>query len=249
MNGEHDGYGAFARVYDRALGDLFFRGAAAMVDELDRRYPYRGHRTHLDLCCGTGLAVRHFAQKGWASFGLDASFPMASRARERGGRVFLSDVRSFHTRQSFARITCLYDSLNHLMEESDMRAVFECARRSMDRSSLFWFDLNHPDSYPDVWGLADPYIARGDDYDVEIATGYSSMENLAFGHITGWVAIGGERVSIDEEHFQRAWWDSEIVALLETSGLEVVDIVSFDPFSDDFLEHDDVKQMYVVKKA
>jgi len=54
-----DAYGAFARVYDKALGELFFHGVALVLRALEAEYPTE-RRTHLDIACGTGLAMRHF---------------------------------------------------------------------------------------------------------------------------------------------------------------------------------------------
>jgi SAM-dependent methyltransferase len=243
-----DSYGAFARVYDRALGELFFRGVARVLRALEAEYP-AGRKTHLDLACGTGLAMRHFAARGFRSFGVDASYAMASRARARGLDVIVADVREVTLGARFERITCLYDSLNHILATEELGRVFAMVESLMTDSSLFWFDLNHPDSYHGVWSIAEPYVSDGDDYHLEIDTRYDEAANLATGRVTGWHAAGGVVHAIDETHYQRAWSRDEVLSQLGASGLEPLDVVPFDPFAPQVFVESDVKEMFVARRA
>ena len=54
-----EAYGAFAYAYDKALGERFFKSVRRLLDDLLERYP-TPKRSHLDLACGTGLAVESF---------------------------------------------------------------------------------------------------------------------------------------------------------------------------------------------
>lgn len=242
-----DAYGAFARVYDKALGELFFHGVASVLRALEAEYPTE-RKTHLDLACGTGLAMRHFVSRGWSSRGIDASYAMASRARERGLSVVIADIRAPGFRTRFERITCLYDSLNHLLERDDLSRAFASVASLMDESSLFWFDVNHPDSYHGIWAIAEPYVSSGDDYHLEIATRYDEGASLATGRVHGWHDSGGARHVIDETHYQRPWERDDVLSLLSENNLEVVEVFGFDPFAARVFEGSDVKEMYVVKR-
>lgn len=240
-----DSYDAFALVYDRGLGRIFFDGVRPLLDQLDREYPSR-RRSHLDLACGTGLAVRYFRAKGFDSTGLDASVPMLGESRRRGDSVFAADVRAFSLRRTFGRITCLYDSLNHVMDDEDLSLVFSSVRDVMDRESLFWFDVNHPSSYGTIWSIPDPYMAGGSDWDLSIDTRYDAGRNMANARVTGRCSIAGEVVEIDEMHYQRAWTDLDVRRLLADAGLGVVDVVRFNPFGFGGDSDAAVKLMYVV---
>src|ERR1700740_1006947 len=98
MGGES--YGAFAYAYDQALGRRFFRAVQRLlVTSLEERPSVE--KTHLDLACGARDA------------------PSARRLRTpctRGRRLHGPASCALPRRRTFARITCLYDSLNHLME-------------------------------------------------------------------------------------------------------------------------------------
>jgi SAM-dependent methyltransferase len=227
-----ESYGAFAYAYDQALGRSFFQAVRRVVEEALEKYP-AGTRTHLDVACGTGLAVEMFQRLGYRSVGLDASLPMLGVARRRARHLVAADFRALPFAGTFERITCLYDSLNHLKQRDELTAAFRAVRGVMDASSLFLFDMNHPDVYPAVWGMRDPYISTGVDHHLEIATKYRKRERIGYGLVTGWAKLAdGRRVEIRETHEQRAWQEHEILDCLREGGLEPVEINGFDPFQE-----------------
>ena len=91
----------------------------------------------------------------------------------------------------------------------------------MDEESLFLFDVNHPDIYPAVWGMADPYVASGDDYHLEIATSFRAREKLGRALVTGWAKIGGAKVEIHETHRQRSYSERDITKALKDRSLMI----------------------------
>lgn len=224
-----EAYGAFAYAFDKALGTRFWSAARGLVERALETYP-TGKRTHLDVACGTGLALEYFRANGWTSTGIDASLPMLQIARSRSMRIAAADVRALPFRGAFSRITCLYDSLNHLLERGDLVAGFGAMRALMDDDSLLMFDMNHADIYPEVWGVADPFRANGPDFELEMHTTYSRRERMGEAIITGWAKMGDVRVAIRERRRQRAYSEKEIVAALADAGLRPLQVVDFDPY-------------------
>jgi len=242
-----EAYGAFAYAYDRALGERFFRAAQRMLDDLLAQYP-TAKRTHLDLACGTGLVVDYFRTRGWTSTGVDASVAMLEMARTRSPRLVAGDFRALPFSGRFARVTCLYDSLNHLLEAQELAAAFRAVRAVMDHDSLFLFDMNHPEIYPEVWGISDPFIAKGRDYHLEIATTYRSREKIGRAMVTGWADMNGKRVEIHEQHRQRAYSEREITKALSEAKLVPVDVIDFDPYNEaDAVDAQTVKLFFVCR--
>ena len=239
-----EAYGAFAHAYDRALGNRFFKAVRTLLDQTLEKYP-TPERTHLDVACGTGLILEHFRERGWKSAGIDASMDMLLRA---SGRVAAADMRALPFRGTFARITCLYDSLNHLLEASELAAAFEAMRGVMREDSLLLFDMNHPEIYPEVWGIAEPFASTGEDYHLEIATTYRKRDRLATAMVSGWAKVGGKRVAIREQHRQRAYSEREIVDALAEARLEPVEVIDFDPYGEE-IEARTVKLFFVARPA
>ncbi len=239
-------YGAFAFAYDKALGERFFKSARKQLDALLTRYPAATH-THLDVACGTGLTMEFFASRGWTTVGVDASMPMLAVARERARNLVAGDFRTLPLRGTFARITCLYDSLNHLKSRTDLVAAFRSVRRVMSHDSLFFFDMNHPDIYPEIWGMKEPFVASGAGYHLEIATSFRRRDGIGRALVTGWaMPLPGRRVEIRETHEQRAYSEREIVESLGDASLAVVEVIDFDPYNEaENLDAGGVKFLFV----
>ncbi len=226
-----EAYGAFAWAYDDALGKRFFRSARKLLTPFFAMPPRE--KTHLDLACGTALAVELFTQKGYRSIGVDASLPMLRAGRRRARRVTAGDMRALPLRGTFSRITCLYDSLNHVQQRDELVAVFREVRRLMSAESIFLFDMNHPEIYPVIWGMKEPFIESGTSFHLEIATKYFRPEKRGQALVTGWATLpNGERAKIHETHEQRAWSRREIVGALREAHLTALSVDDFDPFSE-----------------
>ena len=223
-----EAYGAFAYAYDQALGERFFRSVRRLLNRVLTAHPTKD-RTHLDVACGTALAMQYFEQRGFESFGVDLSLPMLQLARRRASRVIAGDMRALPLRRRFARITCLYDSLNHLQE---LQTVFAAIRAVLADDGLFMFDVNHPDIYPDIWGNDEPFIADGEDFHLEMATKFRQRDRVAQAMVTGWAVVGGERVAIREQRQQRAYSEREIIDALASAALAPEEMIEFDPYGE-----------------
>lgn len=224
-------YGAFAYAYDQALGERYFRAVRRLLVDVLDRYPSETP-THLDVACGTGLAMPFFAGRGFVTTGVDFSPVMLNVARRRADRLVTGDVRALPFRGSFARITCLYDSLNHLLYPRDLVFAFGEIASVMDGESLFIFDMNHPEVYPDVWGMKEPFVDEGRDFHLEIATTYRRRDQIGRALVTGWALVKGRRIAIRERHTQRSYEREEIIAALTEGGLAPIEIREFDPWAE-----------------
>ncbi|HEX9502345.1 MAG TPA: class I SAM-dependent methyltransferase [Thermoanaerobaculia bacterium] len=227
-----ESYGAFAYAYDQALGQRFFRAVRRILTRVLDRFPAK-KKTHLDVACGTGLAIDFFTKRGFRSVGVDLSLPMLRLARRRARHRVAGDMRALPLRGKFARVTCLYDSLNHLKSINDLRMTFSSIADAMDDDGLLLFDVNHPEIYPAIWGNDDPFIADGRDYHLEMATKYRSRDRIAQAMVTGWAELpSGGRVRIRERREQRAYSEREIVDALASAALVPMEMIEFDPFGE-----------------
>ncbi len=243
-----EAYDAFAYAYDQALGERFFKAIRHVLTDLLRRHPTAG-QSHLDLACGTGLAMRFFIERGWTSTGVDASLPMLAVARRRAHRLVAGDVRALPLREPFDCVTSLYDSLNHLKDCYELARTFRQVRALMGKDSLFVFDLNHPEVYPHVWGMDEPYVAQGEGFYLALKTSYRKRERIARGRATGWAQIGGVRVPINELHEQYAFSRAEVESALKVAGMPAVEVMDFDPFGQSERARHKVKLIFVCRVA
>lgn len=227
-----EAYDAFAYAYDAALGAPFFAVLKAQLEKLLSRYDVRGR--HLDLACGTGHALRFFAEHGLHSFGVDASLPMLRAGIGAAATLELvaGDLRELPFRGRFDLLTSFYDSFNHLLTRDDLASAFRSVRRLMHERSLFWFDVNHPRAYTEVWSIDDPFVSEGSDYRLQIETWFDRSSKLATADVSGFRKIGDVTIDIKETHLQRSYSERELLTLLKGAGLRVVEKFGFNPFDD-----------------
>ena len=204
-----------------------------MLDNVLERFPALPAKTHLDVACGTGLAMRHYARRGFVTTGIDNSMPMLRMARARAPRLVAADMRALPLVRPFSLVTCLYDALNHMLDREDLVAAFREIARVMDDGALFVFDMNHPDIYPIVWGMKEPFLEEGDDFSLEIATSWHPRKRLGRALCRGWRHLpDGERVEIRERHEQRSYSEEEIVSALGEASLVPFETRTFDPYGE-----------------
>lgn len=135
-----DTFEGLAHYYDRIMShvdyDRWFAVGTALADLLPR--PIR----HLDAACGTAVFLQKLRQVGWGSMGIDLSGAMLRMARKTPPKppVAQADVRALPFRQSFGYITCLFDSINFLLEPGDVRRAFREFAGALTDGGLLYFD-------------------------------------------------------------------------------------------------------------
>lgn len=129
--------------------------------------------SYVDLGCGTGtstLALAESLPTTWQVVGIDSAPAMlkeAARKRDILSQPLppiqwqLGDIRTWYgkTEPSFDApvrlMTCLYDTLNHLLAEDDLAACFaQCVasfKAAPNPSGVFVFDLNTWENYELCW--------------------------------------------------------------------------------------------------
>jgi SAM-dependent methyltransferase len=142
--------GLMARVYDKAYS-ANARAWAPLIRGFHESRPQASAlpRNVLDLCCGNGVLVRHFAEQGYQCFGVDLSRSMLDRAAKSlaavSERVTLvcSDVTDFELpgQPPIGLAISTMDSLNHLPGEADLASCFKLVSGMLCPGGLFVFDL------------------------------------------------------------------------------------------------------------
>lgn len=143
MNAGQDSFVEIARYYDRIMSYVnygrWFAVASTIAESLTKGF------VHLDAACGTGTLLRKFQQAGWNSVGIDLSAAMlrAGRAasREDAPPAAAADLRALPFRGSIDYVTCLFDSINFLLEIEDVRKAFGEISTALTPSGLLYFDV------------------------------------------------------------------------------------------------------------
>lgn len=117
-------YDAFARVYDAAQFDGF---ALTLITKARELVDPTGAEV-IDLACGSGSFLTRFLEVRSPSrvTGIDRSRAMLERARGKRPDILwvCGDLLSIPLNTEADAVFCLYDSLNYLDSEADLKRAF-----------------------------------------------------------------------------------------------------------------------------
>ncbi|HTE61087.1 MAG TPA: methyltransferase domain-containing protein, partial [Solirubrobacteraceae bacterium] len=140
---ESSPYDVLAPAYDVLTAASRHDEWLTAIERVALAHGLRGRRV-LDVACGTGKSFAPLLRRGYDVTACDASAAMAARARARGAphaRVLVADMRSLPLLGAFDLITCLDDSLNHLVEPDDVVAALDGMRANLATDGVMVFDV------------------------------------------------------------------------------------------------------------
>ncbi len=135
-----DPFAELARHYDPLMAHVDYGRWFFTADALTELLP--PVFTHVDAGCGTGVFLERTRGAGWRSAGVDLSPAMLRSARRTRGAlpVAVADLRALPLHNGAHFITCLFDSLNFLLEEEDVRRAFRSLAEALRPGGLLYFD-------------------------------------------------------------------------------------------------------------
>lgn len=127
-------------IYERAdIYEAIYRGrgkdyrgeAAIVTGQILGRGPQA--RSLLDVACGTGSHLVHFARDFERVEGLDLTGEMLDIARERvpGVPLHQGDMRKFDLDGTFDAVTCMFGSIGYLVTTGELDAALETLARHL----------------------------------------------------------------------------------------------------------------------
>lgn len=138
---EADSFQDLARFYDALMAhvnyDRWIGVITRLADALPRNF------LHVDLACGTGTILKRLRQLGWQSVGIDLSVAMLKAGKKDSALegVAAGDFRALPLRPCAHLVSCLFDSLNFLLTEQELRKAFYEVAATLNEKGLFYFDL------------------------------------------------------------------------------------------------------------
>jgi ubiquinone/menaquinone biosynthesis C-methylase UbiE len=255
-------YHDYAPFYDGS-GQLRFAVLIGQyLRELLVRHPVAGRRA-LDLACGTGTLALLLADDGWDVTGLDSSAAMLDQADAKAENmatqsqvVFVQgdmrklkieneqlrteqatdlDVSQFTIFNSqFDLVTCVYDSLNYLLNERELAACFESVARVLAPGGLLVADMNTRYFLEHDWGTCEVIEQAGL---VQVTQSFFDSAAACSTMVLSCFAGDDQRgyTRFDETHVERAYAPEVVERLLHSAGLEVealYDCFTFQPISE-----------------
>ena len=221
-------YHDYAPIYD-AIGQERF--AATLTAQLLPKLPTLP-RSALDLATGTGAAARTLAAAGLRVTAVDRSARMLAiargRARDQGLTItwIEADLLDLPTATpllppaSFELITCLYDSLNYLTGDDDLKRLCAAVAQLLTPGGQLVFDLNTEAEYRN-WDDRDQVVYDAGGMLVYNRLSFDRTRRIARGRIVWFNDDGTRWWRGSEQHTQRAWSELELLSALEGAGLQL----------------------------
>jgi SAM-dependent methyltransferase len=138
----HDDFQVLSRYYDDIMTHVRYARWMGVLTELTAWLPRRFR--HLDAACGTGVLLHHCRGAGWRSIGCDLSAGMLRAAQRKRGTlpVVQADLQTLPCPDgAFHLLTCLFDSLNFLLEDHTLHAAMRECARVLAPGGIFYFDF------------------------------------------------------------------------------------------------------------
>jgi SAM-dependent methyltransferase len=220
------GYEVFAPFYDAFTAGSDYEVWTTRVLELARGHGLAGRR-HLDVACGTGKSFMPLLERGFEVTATDASPAMLAEAARKAPAVPLvaADARALPRLGEFDLVTCFDDSLNHLLEPSDLEAALGALARNLAGGGLLLCDLNTLLAYRTTFAL-DSVVER--EGVVFAWRGEASPDAAPGCRATARVDVFAAGDDLWERHTvafeQRHFPPHRVTALMAAAGLECLDV-------------------------
>ena len=136
-----DPFATLARYYDRIMQHVDYDRWYLVTLALGGMLPFPFQ--HADLACGTGTLVKRLQRLGWHSVGIDLSPAMIRTGlkEESPWSGVVGDLRALPLENSVDFATCLFDSINFLLDEDDVREAILQFGRALRPNGLLYFDF------------------------------------------------------------------------------------------------------------
>ncbi|MFX1464960.1 MAG: class I SAM-dependent DNA methyltransferase [Promethearchaeota archaeon] len=134
-------YEKFSEFYDLVTPDEFYIDYFEFILKILKEINFNPKKI-LDLACGTGRLTKNFLDKGYDIEGLDISASMLEIAKKRGLKVYQSNMVDFNIGQKYDLIISTYDSLNYILQESNLKKCFNSINKHLNQEGFFIFDMN-----------------------------------------------------------------------------------------------------------
>ena len=241
-------YDVFAGYYDRLMSDCDYSARAdyllGLFCEFDKKPDLL-----LDLCCGTGSLAIEFINRGCDVIAVDASPEMlnvASEKAKQSGRELLCLCQDATELDLFGTVqgaVCTLDSINHIIDEEDVRQVFEKVSLFLEPGCLFVFDVNS--EYKHKCVLAD------NNFVIEDEGVYCVWQNSADGAYTDifldfFVKTDNGYDRYTEEFSERCYSDDELIEFGNNAGLRIEAV--FDDMSKSSPKENTERKIFVMRK-
>ncbi|MGQ9534240.1 MAG: class I SAM-dependent DNA methyltransferase [bacterium] len=217
-----------APYYDQLMSFVNYRSWVDYIERIIVMHHIQ-EKIILDIACGTGVCLELWLKKGYRVIGLDGSDAMLEVCKNRfaqhlieNGKVHLmkGDIKNFSLKEKVPVITCLYDSLNYLLNADELLACFKSAYATLTHNGIFVFDMNTIHALRDEWG--NQVFERRDGAIHSLwDNSFNTVTNISTLKLTINVYENDQCLTIKELHQERGYSLDEIKSSVAAAGFKL----------------------------
>jgi SAM-dependent methyltransferase len=216
-------YETYAPAYDdfnRGYGYEYERWTAVLLEKAEAEG--MGGKRLLDVACGTGLSFLPMLQQGWQVTGCDISPAMVEIARSKvgdGASLLVADMRELPELGRFDLIWAVNDPLNYLLSTEELEATMRGMRRNLESDGIALFDVNTLVTYRGFFSREFAVEEKGRRF---VWRGQTSPEDVVPSSFYESRFEAMDEPGAGHVHRQRHFSEREVLAAIESAGLECV---------------------------
>ncbi len=213
---EYDFFAYFYNKYWMAESPKIFQ---SVLEMLLFQYVKKGSSI-LDVCCGTGHIADIMFKAGYKVSGIDGSVLMLEYAAENAPQCqfYHYDARDFQINEKYSAVTCLFDSINHILLEEDLYKVFQNIYNHLKDDGIFLFDVNSLESCINVF-MGD--ITAVEENTVFISKGsYNETSELITYNLTAFIKEDNCYKRQESQIIERYYNEKLLISLLKKAGFK-----------------------------
>jgi SAM-dependent methyltransferase len=245
-------FNAYASYYDLLYKDKDYKSEGRyVVSLLNQNKLFSG--SMLELGCGTGKHAAVFADLGFVTHGIDSSIFMIDQANDRKSdtNIFeLGDVRSFRANKKFDAVVSLFHVASYQTKNRDLLDMFLTAATHLEKDGIFIFDFWNGSAV--LSQKPTKRVKKMSDTNFEVVrtatpklNSLQNTVNVNFDILIKSIK-NNKSETIKESHLMRYLFIPELKYLLNESGFEVLESLSW--LSNDKLSVKDWQGLIVAKK-
>lgn len=223
-------YEDFAKVYDTFMENIPYNEWVLYIEKLWGKFNLKPTLI-AELGCGTGNITIPLAKKGYELIGIDNSFQMLSKAREKSIKENLNILYLEQNMQDFelyGTVDCIIsicDSINYILEEDELLQVFKWVNNYLEPKGLFIFDVNTIYKFENI--LAYNSFSQTNENSAYTLENYFDKEKMINEFYTNFF-IKDENTNLynrfEEIHYEKAYSLDKLKNIIKKSGLELLAI-------------------------
>lgn len=223
-------YERFAEVYDELQTDIPYERYVGWITQYA---PSKNFPNLLDIGCGTGVLGLMLTEAGYKVSGIDLSEEMLAIAAERFAKVGLHVplyCMSMHELDGFEEldaVTIAIDSLNYVVEETDVYATLKRTFEALREGGQLFFDVHSLFKMNEIF-LDGPFTYDNGDISYVWHTEPGDFEHSVVHQMTFYVrdAVSDLYERFDEEHIQRTFSIEQYMTWLRDIGFTTIEVTA-----------------------